>query len=169
MLTVWPASYVNYVPTNDLVLVARYWKPSRDEEHERRDDEAVSVLRAAFPGRDVIQVYIENVNRGGGGMNCITQQQPASAAFAQGCGWARLKVGEPNATLYAEPTGSQVLATVSRLDTTGEDVYLRVRSRGQDRVDVEVTGGSSVAGTTGWIDAAAIEAAGERCPEVAAT
>ncbi len=29
MLAVWPASYVNYAPTNDLVLVPRFWKPGR--------------------------------------------------------------------------------------------------------------------------------------------
>ena len=50
-----------------------------------------------------MQVYSENVNRGGGGMNCITQQQPASAKFAEECGWAKIQVDVGAATLYAEP------------------------------------------------------------------
>ena len=104
MLAVWPASYVNYVPTNDLVIVSRFWKPGRSP-IKRRDDEARDVLRALFPGREIVQVYSENVNRGGGGMNCITQQQPASAKFAQKCGWAKVQVDAPAATLYAAPTG----------------------------------------------------------------
>jgi agmatine deiminase len=79
MFTVWPASYVNYVPTNGLVLVPSFWKPGRALEIKKRDAEAVKVLARLFPGRRIVQVHIENVVRGGGGMNCITQQQPASS------------------------------------------------------------------------------------------
>ena len=43
----------------------------------KRDAEAAKVIGRLFPGRRIVQVYIENVIRGGGGMNCITQQQPA--------------------------------------------------------------------------------------------
>src|SRR5262249_38398581 len=39
MLGVWASSYVNYVPTNDLVLVSKFWKPGRSLETKRRDDE----------------------------------------------------------------------------------------------------------------------------------
>ena len=73
----WPASYVNYVPTNGVVLVPRFWKPGRSLEIRKRDDEAAKVIGRLFPGRRIVQVQIENVVRGGGGMNCITQQQPA--------------------------------------------------------------------------------------------
>ena len=86
MLVVWPASYVNYVPTNDLVLVSKYWRPGRSLETKVRDDEARAALEEIFPGREIVQIYAENVNRGGGGMNCITQQQPASRKFVQKCG-----------------------------------------------------------------------------------
>jgi agmatine deiminase len=165
MLGVWAASYVNYVPTNNLVLVARYWKPGRAEEVRVRDNAAVAALRQAFPGRDVVQVDIENVNRGGGGMNCITQQQPASAPFVESCGWAKVKVDATQATLYTMPRGGAVVATVTRLDADGDDVYLRTRSRVADRIEVQVTGASERSGTIGWIDAATIESAGERCQE----
>ena len=62
MLGVWPASYVNYVPTNDLVMVARFWRPGRSLRIRRKDDEAANVLRELFPGREIVQVHPENVN-----------------------------------------------------------------------------------------------------------
>ena len=34
MLAVWPASYLNYAPTNDLVLVPRFWKPGRPRDEQ---------------------------------------------------------------------------------------------------------------------------------------
>ena len=120
-----PASYVNYVPTNDLVIVSKFWKPGRSLETRRRDEEARAVLKELFPGREVAQVYTENVNRGGGGMNCITQQQPASAKFAQNCGWAKVQVGAQSAALYAEPTGDAALGSVPRVTTSGGDIYLK--------------------------------------------
>jgi agmatine deiminase len=77
MLMVLATSYVNYVPTNDLVIVSKFWKPGRPLAMKQKDDEARAILRKLFPGREIARVYSENVNRGGGGMNCITQQQPA--------------------------------------------------------------------------------------------
>ena len=82
MLGVWASSYVNYVPTNDLVLVSKFWKPGRSRESRRRDRKAQEVLRELFPEREIVAIFSENINRGGGGMNCITQQQPTSARSA---------------------------------------------------------------------------------------
>jgi agmatine deiminase len=81
MLSVWPSSYVNYVPTNGVVLVSKLWKPGRPLEAKRRDEQARHVLQQVFPDREIVQIFAENVNRGGGGMNCITQQQPAGRRF----------------------------------------------------------------------------------------
>jgi hypothetical protein len=150
------------------VLVARYWRPGPSAEHRVRDEAAVKALRTAFPGRAIVPVLIENVNRGGGGMNCITQQQPASAAFAATCGWAKVKVGVPAASLYPDSSGDGAIASVPRLGPTGNDVHLRALSRAGDRVEVELSGGTDLPGTTGWIERGAIESAGERCPEIAA-
>ena len=124
MLGVWPASYVNYVPTNDLVLVARFWKPGRPLRIKRKDDEAVNVLRELFPGREIVQVYPENVVRGGGGMNCITQQQPASARFALECDWAKVQVDAQVTNLYDRSSGGTLLGRIPRLTRSGDDVYL---------------------------------------------
>ena len=71
------ASYVNYLVTNGAVLVARYMRPGRADAFRRADEGAVAALRAAFPGRAVVQVDVEALNYLGGGMNCISQQQPA--------------------------------------------------------------------------------------------
>ena len=161
MLGVLATSYVNYVPTNGLVLVSKFWKPGRPLEMKTRDEEARAVLREAFPGREIVQVYSENVNRGGGGMNCITQQQPASTKFAERCGWAKVQVAARVTTLYATPSGGAALGTVPRLD-----VYLRTFSSAGRRVRVEVVGESRLDGRIGWVDADDIESAGEKCPSV---
>jgi len=119
-----------------------------------------------FPGRDVVQVYIENVVRGGGGMNCITQQQPASAKYAQLCGWAKVQVAAEVATLYAASTGQQVLGRVSRLTGSGDDIYLKRLFPAGKRVLVQIVGESSLEGRTGWVDEDDIESAGEKCAGV---
>ena len=168
MLGLWASSYVNYVPTNDLVIVSKFWKPGRAREIKRRDEEAVAVLQRLFPGREVVQVYSENVNRGGGGMNCITQQQPASASFARECGWAKVKVDVSVTPLYAGPYGDARFADVSRLNRWGQDIYLERLSSTETRVQVRVSGPSRLDGEIGWVELSAIESAGEKCPSVSA-
>lgn len=163
MLGVWPASYVNYVPTNDLVIVSRFWRPGRPLEMWNRDFEATHVLQRAFPGREIVQVYSENVNRGGGGMNCITQQQPASNRFAQKCGWAKVQVDTSSATLYAAAVGLNALGTVTRLSKFAQDIYLKRLSSEGKRVRVRVMGHTRLDGRIGWIDEEDIESAGEKC------
>ena len=76
MFSVLPTSYCNYFPTGDAVLVARYWKEGRPESMKRKDAEAMRVLSEAFPNRTMVPVDIENVNLGGGGIHCISQQYP---------------------------------------------------------------------------------------------
>jgi agmatine deiminase len=164
MMGVWAASYVNYAPTNNLVLVSKFWKPGRSIEIKKRDDEARAVLKELFPGREVAQVYSENVNRGGGGMNCITQQQPATANFAERCGWAKVQVATQSATLYATPIGAAVLGNVPRLTSSGAGVYLKRLSSWGKRALVLVVGEFKLNGQIGWVDEGDIESAGEKCP-----
>lgn len=166
MLGVWPASYVNYVPTNDLVLVPRFWKPGRSLRIKRKDDEAVNVLRELFPGREIVQLSPENVVRGGGGMNCITQQQPASSEFARACGWAKVTVDEQITNLYERSSGRSVVGRVPRLTRSGGDIYLERLSSSGGRVKVRVVGACDLDRRVGWVDADEIESAGEKCPGV---
>ncbi len=166
MLAVWPASYVNYAPTNDLVLVPRFWKPGRPIESQEKDRTARNVLENLFPGREIAQVHIENVVRGGGGMNCITQQQPASRRFVRRCGWAKVKVDVETTALYVHSTGRATLGVVPRLTRSGDDVYLERLFSSDRRVRVRVVGDGGLDGEVGWVDENDIESAGEKCPNV---
>lgn len=77
------ASYLNYLVTNGVVVGQRYWKPGRPREMARRDAEARAKLAAAFPGRTIEMIDAENVNLGGGGVHCITQQVPAGVPLPE--------------------------------------------------------------------------------------
>jgi agmatine deiminase len=43
------------------------------------DAAAVETYQGLYPGRTVVQVDIGNIALGGGGVHCITQQQPLAA------------------------------------------------------------------------------------------
>lgn len=70
------ASYMNYLVTNGLVLMPKYYKAGREKEIEEKDEIAKRVLEKIYPNRKVIQIDVENINIGGGGIHCITQQMP---------------------------------------------------------------------------------------------
>lgn len=72
-----PRSYMNFVVSNGVILVARYWRPGRRESTRRKDEAAKQILQSLFPDRRVVQIDAENLNYGGGGMHCATQQEPA--------------------------------------------------------------------------------------------
>ncbi len=63
-------SYINSYLVNDAVIV-----PGYDEE---MDEAAVETYRHLYPDREVVQVQIKDIAEGGGGIHCITQQQPES-------------------------------------------------------------------------------------------
>jgi agmatine deiminase len=63
-------SYINSYLANGAVIV-----PGYGYEQDRR---AVETFQRLFPQREVVQVYIGNIAQGGGGIHCITQQQPAA-------------------------------------------------------------------------------------------
>ena len=63
------ASYVNfYLPNGGVVM------PSFDDPNDER---ARETLAACFPGRDILQIDALDIVEGGGGIHCITQQEPA--------------------------------------------------------------------------------------------
>lgn len=68
------ASYLNYLVTNELVLVAKYGDLYSDM--KVADAEAVRVLKQAFPKRLVVPIDCRTINVGGGGIHCITMQVP---------------------------------------------------------------------------------------------
>ena len=164
MFAVLPTSYANYFPTNQLVLLARYWKPGRSAEIKARDEAAEAAIRRAFPERKIVRIDIENVNRGGGGINCITQQQPASERFVEACQWMKVKVDVAAARMFASEVGDESLGAVMR-HAAGESIYLRRDRSASGRVHATVEGNSPLAGKSGWIDARDVESAGERCED----
>ncbi len=72
-----PASYLNFVITNGVVLIPEYWKEGRPETMRQKDDKFKQIMEGLYPNRQIIQINPENVNIGGGGMHCISQQMPA--------------------------------------------------------------------------------------------
>jgi agmatine deiminase len=71
------SSYINYLVTNDLVLMAKYFKPGRSTSMLRKDILAKTILKRAYPTKEIIQLDVDILNAGGGGIHCITQQMPA--------------------------------------------------------------------------------------------
>jgi len=61
-------SYINSYLANGAVIVPGYG--------DDRDAEAVETYQSIYPDREVVQVRIDHIAPGGGGIHCITQQQP---------------------------------------------------------------------------------------------
>jgi len=62
------ASYVNfYLPNGGVVM------PAFDD---RNDERARELVAQCFPGRDILQILATDIVAGGGGIHCITQQEP---------------------------------------------------------------------------------------------
>ena len=63
-----PRSYANFCLVNGGVVVPTWNDP--------RDAEALGILQAAFPGREVVGVPATALVSGGGAFHCVTQHQP---------------------------------------------------------------------------------------------
>jgi agmatine deiminase len=68
-------SYVNFYLANGAVIAPCYGAHSDAVARER--------LSACSPDREVVMVPIAHIAEGGGGIHCITQQQPSLVAPAQ--------------------------------------------------------------------------------------
>jgi agmatine deiminase len=60
---------VNFYIANGGIVMPSFGVPG--------DARARAVVQAAFPGREIVQIDITHLASGGGGIHCITQQQPA--------------------------------------------------------------------------------------------
>lgn len=65
------ASYVNYYVCNGAVISSQFG-------HSTADAAARLTLQRAFPGRVVVQLNTDGLGAGGGGIHCVTQQQPVA-------------------------------------------------------------------------------------------
>lgn len=64
-----PASYANFLICNKVVLVPVFNDPA--------DKEALAILQACFPKREVVGIYARDLVWGLGTIHCLTQQEPA--------------------------------------------------------------------------------------------
>ena len=64
------AGYVNFYVCNGAVIVPQFGDATAD-------GNAAQALRELFPGREVVPLNIDGVAAGGGGIHCMTQQEPA--------------------------------------------------------------------------------------------
>ncbi|WP_203336683.1 agmatine deiminase family protein [Nocardioides limicola] len=62
-------SYVNHYVANGVVIACAFDDPA--------DAEAGAILADAYPGREIVQIDARPLFARGGGIHCITQQQPA--------------------------------------------------------------------------------------------
>jgi agmatine deiminase len=62
-------SYVNFYIANGAVIVPAYGIAE--------DAAAIEMVRHAYPDRQVVPIALSDLFRGGGGIHCITQQEPA--------------------------------------------------------------------------------------------
>ena len=65
-------SYINHVVINGAVLACTFDDPA--------DDRALGMLRELYPGREIVGIDARPLFARGGGIHCITQQQPTATA-----------------------------------------------------------------------------------------
>ncbi|WP_353940678.1 agmatine deiminase family protein [Streptomyces sp. HUAS MG91] len=63
------STYANFYVANDSVFMPKFG----DRKADRR---ARSILQEHFPGRDIVQVQIDTIASGGGGIHCSTHDEP---------------------------------------------------------------------------------------------
>ena len=63
------AGYINYLPINGAVIAPQFGDKDADERCKR-------LLAALYPGRTVVQVNIDPIASGGGGIHCVTKNMP---------------------------------------------------------------------------------------------
>jgi agmatine deiminase len=64
------AGYINFDVCNGAVIASQFGDT-------RADDAARDTLKELFPQREIVQIAIDGIAAGGGGIHCTTQQEPA--------------------------------------------------------------------------------------------
>ncbi|WP_314622034.1 agmatine deiminase family protein [Streptomyces stackebrandtii] len=67
------STYANFYVANDSVFMPKFGD-------RKADARAKAILREHFPDRDVVQVQIDTIASGGGGIHCSTHDQPGKPA-----------------------------------------------------------------------------------------
>lgn len=78
-INVLPAlSYCNFLIANGVVVAQKYYEEGMPEEIRKKDEEALKVLKTAFPDRRIVQINTLALNLYGGGIHCHTRNIPAA-------------------------------------------------------------------------------------------
>ncbi len=70
------SSYLNYVLSNGVILMPKYAGNQSTTDLQAKDAQALQIMQGLFPQHQIVQISVNNINIGGGGMHCITQQVP---------------------------------------------------------------------------------------------
>ena len=70
-------SYLNFIITDKVIVGQSCWRAGMPEELKLKDEKAAQVLQSVFPNRKVVMIDALAVNLGGGGIHCISMNQPA--------------------------------------------------------------------------------------------
>ena len=65
---IFASSYINFYIANDAALIPAFGID--------RDEQARDTIKTLFPDREIVSIEISDIALGGGGIHCITQQQP---------------------------------------------------------------------------------------------
>ncbi len=73
-------SYLNFLVTNGVVVSAKYWSEGLPDHIRDNDERCAAILKQHFPDREIVQINPLAANWNGGGVHCLTQQQPGVRA-----------------------------------------------------------------------------------------
>jgi agmatine deiminase len=69
--------YGNFLITNGVVLVSEYWHEGLPDKERLKDEKVKTILSRYFPDRKIVGLKkVLDINFGGGGIHCQTQQEP---------------------------------------------------------------------------------------------
>lgn len=69
-------SYLNFVLTNNLVVLPAYHTAGDPDFIRQKDEQAQKVFQQVFKTRKVVTIEATELNYSGGGLHCITMHQP---------------------------------------------------------------------------------------------
>lgn len=69
-------SYLNFVLTNNLVVIPSYYNPGDPDFIRQKDDQARKAFQQVFGSRKVVMINATELNYSGGGLHCITMHKP---------------------------------------------------------------------------------------------
>lgn len=70
------SSYLNYILSNDIVIIPAYWKSGESLTVKKKDQNVKEIFSELYPNRRILQMDPTLFNFQGGGMHCRYQSEP---------------------------------------------------------------------------------------------